>query len=41
MWIRTINGWKFFKVEYTKQGIPYPTKEITGKSNFYAVKENN
>jgi hypothetical protein len=33
MWIRTINGWKLFKIEYTEQGIPYPTKEITGKSN--------
>lgn len=28
MWIRTISGWKFFKVEYTKQGIPYITEEI-------------
>ena len=27
MWIRTINGWRFFKVEYTIQGIPYPKKE--------------
>jgi hypothetical protein len=35
MWIRTINGWRFFKVEYTKQGIPYPTKEVVGNSNLY------
>jgi len=34
MWIRTVSGWKFFKVEYTKQGIPYPTKEVKGKTNF-------
>ena len=33
MWIRTINGWKFFEVKFTQQGIPYPTKEIEGKSN--------
>jgi hypothetical protein len=25
MWIRTISGWVFFDVEYTQQGIPYPT----------------
>ncbi len=35
MWIRTINGWRFFKVEYTSQGIPYPTKQIIGNSNLY------
>ena len=40
MWIRTINGYRFFKVEHTQQGIPYPTKDITGKSNLYADKEN-
>jgi hypothetical protein len=22
MWIRTINGWEFFEVTYTSQGIP-------------------
>ena len=30
MWIITISGWIFFKVEFTQQGIPYPTKEIKG-----------
>ncbi len=39
MWIKTVNGLRFFEVEYTEQGIPYPTKEIIGKSNFYATKE--
>ena len=34
MWLRTSKGWVFFKVEYTKQGIPYPTKPIVGKTNF-------
>lgn len=33
MWIRTISGWVFFKVEYTQQGIPYPTTPTEGKSN--------
>ena len=33
MWIRTINGLRFFEVKYTIQGIPYPTKEIEVKSN--------
>lgn len=28
MWIRTTNGYRFFKVEYTQQGLTYPTKEI-------------
>jgi hypothetical protein len=41
MWVRTISGWRFFKVEYTAQGIPYPTKQITGNSNLYATKESN
>lgn len=41
MWIRTTNGYRFFKVEYTQQGIPYPTKEITGKSNLYATKKDS
>lgn len=33
MWIRTINGWRFFECKYTLQGIPYPTKVITGNTN--------
>jgi hypothetical protein len=28
MWIRTISGWVFFDVEYTQQGIPYPTTPL-------------
>jgi hypothetical protein len=40
MWVRTINGWRFFEVEYTKQGIPYPTKQVTGNSNLYAAEKN-
>lgn len=23
MWVRTISGWRFFKVAYTSQGLPY------------------
>jgi hypothetical protein len=41
MWIRTNSGWRFFEVNYTEQGIPYPTKEVIGKSNLYAPKENS
>jgi hypothetical protein len=22
MWVRTINGWEFIKIEYTSQGLP-------------------
>lgn len=42
MWIRTIKGWEHFKIEYTQQGIPYPTiinKEL--KSNLYATEKEN
>jgi len=35
MWIRTINGWRFFEVKYTSQGIPYLTKETEDTSNSY------
>ena len=34
MWIRTISGWIFFNVEYTSQGMPYPTTvNNEGKTN--------
>jgi hypothetical protein len=35
MWIRTISGWVFFEVEYTSQGIPYPTTPIKGNNNLF------
>lgn len=28
MWVRTISGWIFFNIEYTQQGIPYPTTPV-------------
>lgn len=34
MWVRTVSGWIFFEVEYTQQGVAYPTNPIKGKSNF-------
>lgn len=40
MWVRTVSGWRFFKIEYTIQGIPYPTEETEGKVNFKNITEH-
>lgn len=40
MWIRTIKGWQFFKMKYTSQGLPYPTKKVVGNTNLYDTKKD-
>lgn len=39
MWLRTVNGIRFFKVEYTEQGLPIPVEDI--KLKHYKINDNN